>query len=77
MFFLEKFWLGVKLFEYFKIIKDFTNVDAIKLFSFDNSSRTRSNDVKLRCQQVELDKTKLFFTYDVRKWNKLSPSLVI
>ncbi len=30
--------------------------------------------VKLRCEQVQLDYTKLFFPNDmVRKWNKLPP----
>ncbi len=61
----------------FKILKGFTNVDANKLFSIDNVSQTRSNGIKLRCRQIELDCTKFFFTNDVvREWNKLPPSLV-
>ncbi len=60
-----------------KYLKGFTNVDASKLFSVDDTSRTRSNGVKLRCKQVQLDTTKFFFTNDVvREWNKLSPSVV-
>ncbi len=52
-------------------------MEGSKLFSLDNSSRTRSNDVKLRCKQVQLDSTKFFFTNDmVREWNKLPPLMV-
>ncbi len=55
----------------------FTNVDASKLFSIDNTSRTKSNCVKLICKQVQLDNTKLFYTnYVVREWNKFPPSVV-
>ncbi len=47
------------------------------MFSIDNTPRTRSNGVKLRCKQVQLDYTKLFFTIDVvSEWNKLPPSVV-
>ncbi len=45
----------------YKIIKGFTNIDANKLFSSDDLSRTRSNGIKLRCRQIELDCTKFFF----------------
>ncbi len=59
------------------MLKGFTNVDADKLLSIDNLSRTRSNGIKLRCRQTELDCTKSFFTNDVvREWNKLPPSMV-
>ncbi len=51
--------------ECFKILKGFTNVDANRLFIIDDSSRTRSNGVKLRCRQIQLDCTKFFFTSDV------------
>ncbi len=52
-------------------------MDVSKLFSVDDTSRTRSNGVKLRCKQVLLDSTKFFFTNDVlREWNKLTPSVV-
>ncbi len=47
----EKRRLRGKLIECFKI-KGFTNVDASKLFSVDETSRTRSNGVKLRSKQV-------------------------
>ncbi len=58
----------------FKILKRFTNVDASKMFPIDNKPRTRSNGVKLRCKQVQLDCTEFFFTNDmVREWNKLPP----
>ncbi len=71
MFFLEK------LIECFKIFTGFTNADGNKLFSTDESSRARSNGIKLRCKQIELDCTKFFFTNDVvREWNKLPPSVV-
>ncbi len=53
------------------------NVQASKMFSIDNTLGTRSNAVKLKCKQVQLDSTKVFFTNDmVREWNKL-PSLVM
>ncbi len=49
----------------------------IDCFLIDNSSRTRSNGVKLKCKQLHLDCTKFFFTNDVvREWNKLPPSVV-
>ncbi len=53
-------------------------MDASKLFSVDDTSRTRSNGViKLRCKHVQLDNTTFFFTNDVvREWNKLPPSVV-
>ncbi len=76
LFSLEKRRLRGKLIECFKIIKGFTNVDASKLFSVDDTSRTRSNGVKRRCKQVQLDSTKLYFNDVVREWNKLSPSVV-
>ncbi len=64
LFSLEKRFLRGKLRECFKILKGFTNVDANKLFSIDELSRTRSNVIKLRYRQIELDCTK-FFTNDV------------
>ncbi len=74
---LEKSRLWGKLVECFKIPKGFTNVDAIELFSVDDTSRTRSNGVKLRCKQVQQDSNKFFFTNDVvRERNKLPPSVV-
>ncbi len=77
LFSLKKRCLRGKLMECFKILKGFTNVDANKLFSIDEMSRTRSNGIKLRCRQTELDCTKFFFTNDiVREWNKLPPSVV-
>ena len=77
LFSLEKRRLRGKLIECFKILKGFTNVDASKMFSIDNTSRTRTNGLKLRCKQVQLDCTKFFFTNDVvREWNKLPPSVV-
>ncbi len=52
-------------------------MDASKIFSIDNTPRTRSNGVKLRCKQIQLDYTKFFFTNDMlREWNKLPPSVV-
>ncbi len=60
-----------------KYLKRFTNVAANKLFSIDDLSRTRSNEIKLICRQTELDCTKFFFTNDiVWEWNKLPPSVV-
>ncbi len=74
---LEKRRIRGKLVECFKILKGFTNVDANKLFSIDNLSRTRSNGIKLRRRHIELDCTKFFLTNDVvREWNKLPPSVV-
>ncbi len=49
----------------------------LKASPVDDTSRTRSSGVKLRCKQVQLDSTKFFFTNDVvREWNKLPPSVV-
>ncbi len=77
LFYLEKRRPRGKLVECFKILKGFTIGDADKLFSIDNLSRTRSNGIKLRCRQTELDCTKFFFINDtVREWNKLPPSVV-
>ncbi len=74
---LEKRLLRGKIIECFKIFKGFTNLDTRKLFSFDNSSHIRSNCVKLRCKQVQLDCTKFFITNDVvKEWNKLPSSAV-
>ncbi len=69
MFSLEKRRLRDKQIECFRILKGFTNVDASKLFSIDNTSRTKSNGVKLRCKQVQLDSTKFFLTNGTK--NKL------
>ncbi len=41
------------------------NVNASKMFSIDNTPRIRSNGVKLRCMQVQVDYAKCFFTNDV------------
>ncbi len=77
LFSLEKRRLRGNIIECFKILKRFTNVDASKMFSIDNTPRTRINGVKLRCKQVQLDCTKFFFIDDVvREWNKLPPSVV-
>ncbi len=77
LFSLEKHRLRGKLIECFKIFKGFTNIDASKLFSIHNASRTKSNGIKLRCKQVQLYSTKFYFTNDVvREWNKLPPSVV-
>ncbi len=77
LFSLEKCRLRGKFIECFKILKGFPNIDASKLFSIDNTSRTRSNGIKLRCKQVQLDSTKFFVINDVvREWNKLPPSVV-
>ncbi len=74
---LEKHQLRGKLNECFKVYKDFTNVKRSKLFSIDNTLRTRSNGVKLRCKQIQQDNTKFLFTNDVvREWNNLPPSVV-
>ena len=43
LFSLEKRRLRGKNIECYKILKGFTNVDANKMFSIDNTSRTRSN----------------------------------
>ncbi len=76
LFSLKKRRLRGKIIECFKILKEFRNVDASKMFFIDNTSR-RSNGVKLRCKQVQLDCTKFFFTNDVvREWHKLPPSVL-
>ncbi len=77
LFSLDKRRLRGKIIACIKVLKGFTNVDASKMFSIDNTSRTRTNGVKLRCKQVQLDCTKFLFTNDVvREWNKLPPSVV-
>ncbi len=77
LFSLEKRRLRGKLIQCFKILEGFTNVDANRLYLIDDSSRTRSNGVKLKCKQLHLDCTKFFFISDVvREWNKLPPSVV-
>ncbi len=77
LFSLEKRRLRGKLIECFEILIGFINVDASKLFSVDDTSRTRSSGGKLRCKQVQLNSTKFFFTNDVvREWNKLPPAVV-
>ncbi len=74
---LEKRRLRGKNIERFEILKVFTKVDANKMFSIDNTSRTRTDGVKLRCKQVQLDCTKFFFTNDVvKEWNKFPPLVV-
>ncbi len=74
---LEKRRLRGIIIEYLKILKGITNVEARKILSLDNTPRTRSNSLKLRCKQVQVNCTKVFFTNDVvRDWNKLSPSVV-
>ncbi len=61
----------------FKILQEFKNADANKLFLIEDSSRTRSNWIKLRCRQLQIDCTKFYFTNDVvREWNKLPTSVV-
>ncbi len=54
LFSLEKRRLRGKLIECFKILKGFTNVDASKLFSVDDTSRTRSNGVRFRYKQYKI-----------------------
>ncbi len=77
LFSLKKHRLRGKLIECFKILKEFTNVKANRLFLIDESSRTRSNAIKLRCKHLHLYCTKFFFANDVvREWNTLSPSVV-
>ncbi len=77
LFSLEKRRLRGKIIECFNILKGFTNGEASKLFSIDNSSRISSNGVTLRFKQLQLDCTKFFFTDDVvRKWNKLDHLLL-
>ncbi len=76
LFSLEKRRLRGKITKCFKILKGFTNVDASKMFSIDNTPRARNNGVKLSCKQVQLDCTKFFFTnHVVREQNKLPPSV--
>ena len=55
----------------------FTNVDANKLFSIDDLSRTRSNRAKLRYIQIQLDCVKFFFTNVIREWNKHPPFVMV
>ncbi len=65
LFSLEKRRLRGKLTRCVITLKSFTNVDASILFSNYNSPRKRSNGVKLKCKQMQLDSSKFFFTNDV------------
>ncbi len=65
LFSLEKRSLRGKLVDCFKFLQEFTNAYARKVYSIDNLSGMRSNGIKLRCRQTELDCTKFFFTNDV------------
>ncbi len=77
MFSIDKRRHREKLIECFKMLREFTDMDASKLFSIDNRSRTRSNGVKIWSKLVlQLDCTKFFFTnIVVWEWNKLPPSV--
>ena len=69
---LQKRHLRGNLLESFKILKEFTNVDEYILFSIGDLLRTRSNKVKNRSRQIQLDFIKLFLTNDVvRELNSL------
>ncbi len=67
LFSFEKRRLWGKLIECFKMLKGLTKVNASKMFSIDNTPRTRTNGVKLKCKQLLLDCTKFFFTDDVAR----------
>ncbi len=58
---IKKRRLWGELIERFKILKRFTNVDLNKPFPVDDLSRTRSNEIELRCRQIKLYYTKKFF----------------
>ncbi len=74
---LEKRQLRGKLIECFKILDGFANVDPMKLFEMDDSTRTKNYGAKLKCIQVPSEGTKFFFTNAVvRDWNKMPPSVV-
>ncbi len=62
---LQKRRLRGKLIECFKILKYFTNEDRSKLFMINDTLRTRNNETKLECKQVNSKCTKFFFTNDV------------
>ncbi len=48
-----------------------------KMFSIHKTLRTRSNRIKLRCKQGQLDCAISFFINDVvKEWNKLPPSVM-
>ncbi len=77
LFSLDERRLRGKIIECFKVLKRFTNMDASKMFSIDNTPRTRSNGVKLRCKQVQVASTKFLFTNEVvKEWFKPPPSVV-
>ncbi len=77
LFSVEKRQLRGEIIECFKILKGFTNLDAVMLFSTDNTLRTKNITIKLRCKQVLLDNTKCYLTNDVvRLWNKFPHSVV-
>ncbi len=77
LFSFEKLHLRGKRIECFKLLKDFTNVNATKLFMMHDSLRTRSNGSKHKCKQVNLDGAKYSFTNAVVDWNRLPPSVVL
>ena len=65
MFSFEKRRFRGNLIEYSNIFKRLTSVDTNKLFSFDDSPQMRSNGIKLRCRQIQLDYIKIIFSNDV------------
>ncbi len=74
LFSLEKRRLRGKLIENFKILHSFTKVDANKLFSIDNSSRTKDNGEKLKCKQVQVDSRSSLLDNSEHSTKELVPS---
>ena len=60
-----------------EMLKEFTNVDANKLFLIEDLSRMRNNGLIVICKQIQLDYTRFLFTNNVvRGWNNLPPSVM-
>lgn len=65
------------LIQAFKIIKGIDNVERDRFFQFDNSKRTRGNQLKLRKPQVRLRLRQEFFSCRVvNAWNALDDDVV-
>ena len=66
-----------KLFEVFKILNKFDNVDYKLYFKYDYNDMTRNNGQKLCYKRFHTNTAKNFFTYDViEKWNRLPAKVV-
>ncbi len=75
--FFEKQWLRGKIIECFILIKGFMNRTLARCSQLITHQKQGVMGANLRCKQLQLNRTKFFFTNDVvREWNKLPPLVV-